>query len=235
MCRAFCPRSDPASRRGIRVALHSALRDGGATTARWSGHLEERSRSPIKPPQTGGDPVASLRVEGTDVRPQGVSVQARAAWRQRRGEVLARLEVRAGAVLRVPGEHDWRCDAIRLLAPRGRSGFSAGELGGLRTVCPDGARSWGEPTNLGSGQGAGEGLGGCLLAPPRSPSRPTACLRRSRCAAALTTRWACAARSCILDSDSGVERHDRQVRCDIPAPRRPERRAPVSPARRACV
>ena len=113
--------------------------------------------------------------------------------------------------------------------------FPRGELGGLRTVCPDGARSWGEPTNLGSGQGAGEGLGGCLLAPPRSPSRPTACLRRSRCAAALTTRWACAARSCILDSDSGVERHDRQVRCDIPAPPRPERRAPVSPARRACV
>ena len=86
-----------------------------------------------------------------------------------------------------------------------------------------------------AGRLRGEGSGACLLAPPRSPSRPTACLRRPRCAVALTTRWACAARSCILDSDSGVERHDRQVRYDIPAPPRPERRAPVSPARRACV
>ena len=44
--------------------------------------------------------------------------------------------------------------------------FPRGELGGLRTVCPDGARSWGEPTNLGSGQAAGGGVGGMLARAP---------------------------------------------------------------------
>ena len=123
---------------------------------------------------------------------------------------------------------------------------TSGRCGGA-LVCPRGSSGAANDlsrrsTELGradqSGQragGGGRGRGDACSRPPRSPSRPTACLRRSRCAAALTTRWACAARSCILDSDSGVERHDRQVRYDIPAPPAPSA-APLSrqPARRAC-